>query len=194
MKTINGWRPISEYCREKYDWVLIMYSDGYYWCVPDVAEMRVDGYWYNRAGSLIDQNIFDVLLFFDMGQLEIKEKNENPEESESKKADWIWNTLSGCSQYGGAELFEKVEKALGFKLFCWQKSYIADGSFRCYGKTTAEILRELLTDIDGEPLDYTKMSATKKRGWYIREVISIKQKLNDAGISTRKVRLRGSES
>ena len=69
-KHTTGWRPISEYSREKYDWVLVKYFDGAYECVPEVAEMRVDGKWYNRAGTLIDPDIFDVGYFFDMQQLD----------------------------------------------------------------------------------------------------------------------------
>ena len=38
---------------------------------------------------------------------------------------------------------EDVEKALGFKLFIWQKTYIEYGVFRQYGETTAKILRLL---------------------------------------------------
>lgn len=68
---IVGWRPISEYSREKYDWVLVKYFDGSYECVPEVAEMRVDGKWYSRSGALIP-DIFDVKYFFDMQQLDKK--------------------------------------------------------------------------------------------------------------------------
>ncbi len=65
----NGWQPISEYSRKKYDWVLVKYFDGSYECVPEVAEMRVDGKWYSRSGALIP-DIFDVKYFFDMQQLD----------------------------------------------------------------------------------------------------------------------------
>lgn len=68
-KHIVGWQPISEYSREKYDWVLVKYFDDSYDCVPEVAEMRVDGKWYNRSGALIP-DIFDVKYFFDMQQLD----------------------------------------------------------------------------------------------------------------------------
>ena len=71
-KHIVGWQPISEYSREKYDWVLVKYFDGSYECVPEVAEMRVDGKWYNRSGALIP-DIFDVKYFFDMQQLDSRE-------------------------------------------------------------------------------------------------------------------------
>lgn len=66
-----GWRPISEYSRDKYDWVLIKYFDGDFECVPEVAEMRVDGKWYGRSGAEIP-DIFDVRYFFDMQQLDQK--------------------------------------------------------------------------------------------------------------------------
>lgn len=69
-KHIVGWRPISEYSRDKYDWVLVKYFDDPLECVPEVAEMRVDGKWYNRTGALIDPNVFDVRYFFDMRQLD----------------------------------------------------------------------------------------------------------------------------
>lgn len=65
-----GWRPISEYSRDKYDWVLVKYFDDPLECVPEVAEMRADGKWYNRTGALIDPNVFDVRYFFDMHQLD----------------------------------------------------------------------------------------------------------------------------
>lgn len=69
---IVGWRPISEYSRDKYDWVLVKYFDGSYECVPEVAEMRVDGKWYGRSGALIP-DIFVVKYFFDMQQLDSRE-------------------------------------------------------------------------------------------------------------------------
>lgn len=71
-KHIVDWRPISEYSRDNYDWVLVKYFDGSYECVPEVAEMRVDGKWYNRAGALIP-DVFDIKYFFDMQQLDSRE-------------------------------------------------------------------------------------------------------------------------
>ena len=34
------------------------------------------------------------------------------------------------------ELFKRIEAALGFNLFVWQKSFIVMGHFRQYGETT----------------------------------------------------------
>lgn len=69
-KHAMGWRPISEYSREKYDWVLVKYFHESFECLPEVAEMRVDGKWYSRTGALIDPDIFEVKYFFDMQQLD----------------------------------------------------------------------------------------------------------------------------
>lgn len=63
----RGWQPISNYTREKYDWVLIKYFDGDFECVPVVAEQRTDGKWYDHNSQEIP---FDVRYFFDMQQLD----------------------------------------------------------------------------------------------------------------------------
>ena len=68
----GGWQPISEYCRDKYDWVLIEYFDGEEECVPQVAELRSDGKWHVSTdfdGDFIIPPNFDVRYFFDMQQL-----------------------------------------------------------------------------------------------------------------------------
>jgi len=79
----------------------------------------------------------------------------------------------------------KVEKALGFKLFIWQKTFIERGIFRRYGATTAEILRDLLS-VSALPLDYTK-NMEPRGEIYKRELREIKSKLDQAGIATRTV-------
>lgn len=61
----NKWKPISEYNREKYDWVLIKYYDGDYECVPEVAEQRCDGKWYTSEREIP----FKIKYFFDMQEL-----------------------------------------------------------------------------------------------------------------------------
>jgi hypothetical protein len=71
MINVNGWRPISEYDRNKYDWVLVKCKDGEDWCVPVVAEMRADGKWYGM-GKLCNSFLpFYPMVFFDMQQLDI---------------------------------------------------------------------------------------------------------------------------
>ena len=64
-KEKNKWKPISEYDRKKYDWVLVKYFDGDYECVPEVAEKRSDGKWYTSEEEIP----FEVKYFFDMQEL-----------------------------------------------------------------------------------------------------------------------------
>lgn len=68
-----GWRPISEYSRDKYDWVLVKYFDGEEECVPQVAELRSDGKWHVSTdfdGDFTIPSWFDIRYFFDMQQLD----------------------------------------------------------------------------------------------------------------------------
>ena len=50
--------------------------------------------------------------------------------------EWIYGELTGEDK----EIFGKIEEALGFKLFAWQKSFLLTGRFRRMGATTAECL------------------------------------------------------
>lgn len=84
------------------------------------------------------------------------------------------------------EMFEAVENALGFKLFFWQKSYIATGNFRCYGATTAEVLKMLL-DIENEPIDYTKPARSQIEKVFRDDLKKIQYRLAASGIKTRRV-------
>lgn len=84
------------------------------------------------------------------------------------------------------QTIQAVERALGFKLFVWQKAFINRGEFRQMGATTAKILRELL-NVSGEPIDYSRPSASKWDQFYREELRRIKCKLDEAGIPTRLV-------
>lgn len=97
---------------------------------------------------------------------------------------WIYRQIP-TSPYMEKQL-EAVEKALGFKLFVWQKTFIVTGHFRQYGKTTAEILKDLL-DTDDEPLDYSARPENIRAQFYRDETRKIKEKLDTAGIITRTV-------
>lgn len=97
---------------------------------------------------------------------------------------WIYRQIP-TSPYMEKQL-EAVEKALGFKLFVWQKTFIVTGHFRQYGKTTAEILKDLLA-IDDEPLDYSARPGNARAQFYRDETKKIKEKLDAAGIITRTV-------
>ena len=85
--------------------------------------------------------------------------------------------------------FAAVEAALGFKLFFWQKTYIENGFFRCYGRTTAEILRDL-SQIDEPPLNLIRYRMRDRQArWYCEELLRVKEALTAAGVPTREVLL-----
>lgn len=72
------WKPIEQYEKPKYDWVLVKYYIGpNFECIPAVAEKRF-GKWYNRNDEEI---IGDVRYFMDMQQLdklkELKDRKYN---------------------------------------------------------------------------------------------------------------------
>lgn len=83
------------------------------------------------------------------------------------------------------QLFERIEKALGFKLFFWQKSYIAHGQFRRYGATTAHILKDLV-DLRNGPIDRSR-AFSRQDEFYTHELRKIKEQLELAGIDTNTV-------
>lgn len=100
-----------------------------------------------------------------------------------KNMEWIYAPINEPDL---ENTLEAVEKALGFKLFVWQKTFIATGVFRRYGATTAWILQELLA-VDDEPLNYTTRPTSRRDDFYRAELLKIKEKLEAAGIPTRKV-------
>ena len=60
------WKPIEEYDKGNYDWVLVKYFDRDYECIPCVAEKRF-GKWH----SIDEKEIrFDVKYFMDMQQID----------------------------------------------------------------------------------------------------------------------------
>ena len=101
-----------------------------------------------------------------------------------KNMDWIYRTVPMDPEL--EKTLEAVEKALGFRLFVWQKTYIERGCFRQYGATTAEILRDLL-NVSEAPLDYTRKQSSRMQSVYREELRKIKEKLDAAGIPTRPV-------
>ena len=103
---------------------------------------------------------------------------------EQDKYQWIFGELPDPEWN---KTFEEVEKALGFKLFHWQKTYVVGVGFRRWGSTTACILRDLLWDAEKSPIDYTKPASSKTDEFYRSELLKIKEKLDKAGIKTRAV-------
>lgn len=110
-------------------------------------------------------------------------------ENEKKKTEdleWIYHIPE--KNYGIVD-FDVVEKALGFRLFGWQKDYIITGcayASRRTGKTTAEILHQLLS-VDEEPIDFSKPAPIKRIDIIRQYYRDIWEKLRDAGIPMRPV-------
>lgn len=109
---------------------------------------------------------------------------ESEELNMEKIPEWIYAPTNFSPEL--EKTFAAVEKALGFKLFIWQKTFIANTTYRRSGRTTAEILRDLL-NVSKPPLDYTKPVAGHMERFYREETREIKAKLDAAGIPTRTV-------
>ena len=86
-------------------------------------------------------------------------------------------------------LFERIEEALGFKLFIWQKTCIMGLGYRQSGQTTAEILKTLVGDRISAPV-YLERPKNNREDFYQQELIEIKRKLDAADIISRHVERR----
>ena len=85
--------------------------------------------------------------------------------------------------------FDAVEKALGFRLFSWQKEYIDLGcgyADRRTGRTTAQILHHLL-NIDEKPIDFCMPPLSRREAIAKQNYRDIWEKLHNAGIEMRPV-------
>lgn len=85
--------------------------------------------------------------------------------------------------------FDAVEKALGFRLFGWQKDYILSGcayAGRRTGKATAEILHQLLS-VNEEPIDFSRPARDNQAYIFKMGCHTIWEKLQKAGIEMRPV-------
>lgn len=83
------------------------------------------------------------------------------------------------------EIFEKIEKALGFRLYSWQKSYIYTGHFRRIGSSTAECLKRLL--FNDTPIDFSEKPRSMKEDCERSSMIRIYNTLQEAGIKTNPI-------
>lgn len=102
---------------------------------------------------------------------------------------------------GTEPMLKRVEDALGYKLFIWQKTMITRGTERKSGKTTGHILRNILNDIDSTPMDFRTINSARqfvedartpeRIKLYICETRKIYKKLVAAGIPVRKVIFEG---
>lgn len=107
----------------------------------------------------------------------------------SKNAEWIYDPVPEETSYPElGKLIKDVEKALGFKLFYWQKCYIMTEKYRQTGDTTAKVLRALLLQTD-KPIDFRYAALTNAEGYFRSELLKTKKILDDAGVKTRDVLL-----
>lgn len=104
---------------------------------------------------------------------------------DDKPPEWLYH--SPYERHGWVD-FDAVEKALGFRLFGYQKSYILRQGFRQMGRTTAEMLR-LLFDKEqyDNPIDFSKPARNHQKLIFRYQFRDIWEKLHDAGIPMRPV-------
>lgn len=134
-----------------------------------------------RGKEIVGHEVeYSALIFIE----EVGETKEPEKEATGQQESWIYRPLN--TDPDTERKLEAVEKALGFKLFIWQKTFIERGVFRQYGETTARILKDLL-DVKAQPLDYTEPCGSVRENFYRMETKSIKEKLDNAGIATRAV-------
>lgn len=120
---------------------------------------------------------------------ELKEKSKKDFISikiEEGSPEWVYHAPK---EYCCTVNFDAVEKALGFRLFGWQKDYIlSDCAYagRRTGKTTAVILHQLLS-VNEEPIDFSRPSPSKRMVIFRQDFRDIWEKLRDVGIPMRPV-------
>lgn len=96
------------------------------------------------------------------------------------------------------EKIEKIEKAFGFALYDWQKSYLKGEANRKYGergngKTFAYCLRLLLSDGEQIRCEELRRYADELHGpnypkWFTRYCIDINKTLVNNGFKTRLIK------
>jgi hypothetical protein len=119
---------------------------------------------------------------------ELKEKSKKDFMSikiEEEPPEWIYHSpWEGCSTID----FDAIEKALGFRLFGWQKSYILHQGYRRMGRTTAEILQMLFDKEQYDnPIDFSEPPRNKRLAIFRQQFREIWEKLRNAGIEMRPV-------
>ena len=109
-------------------------------------------------------------------------------ENEKKKTEDLERIYHSPFERASWVDFDAVEKALGFRLFGYQKSYILGQGFRQMGRTTAEILRMLFDKEQYDnPIDFSKPPRNKRQQLFRNDFYDVWNKLNSANIKMRKV-------
>lgn len=99
--------------------------------------------------------------------------------------DWLHMSFPGHE-----ELFQKIEKALGFKLFTWQKSFLITGEYRRIGDTTARSIKQLLED---KEINLQIPPRNARQRFEQNELLRIYDMLKPTGLIKAKVKVRGKE-
>ena len=115
----------------------------------------------------------------------MREGNYENEKKKTENLEWIYHIPE--ENYGIVD-FDVIEKALGFRLFGYQKSYILHQGFRRMGRTTAEVF-QMLFDKDqyDNPIDFTEPPRNKRLRIFRQQFREIWEKLRDAGVEMRPV-------
>lgn len=98
--------------------------------------------------------------------------------------DYLRYHNSYCTPYE-EEKFKEIEKALGFDLFIWQKTFISMGVMRQTGETTARCLRALV--FKDHPIDFSMPPKSAKERCERYSMLQIYEKLNNEGIQTNPI-------
>lgn len=88
------------------------------------------------------------------------------------------------------EMFQKIEKALGFKLFTWQKTFLIVGEYRRIGDTTARSIKQLLEDRE---INLQIPPRNARQRFEQKELLKIYDQLKPTGLIKAKVKVRGKE-
>lgn len=80
------------------------------------------------------------------------------------------------------DLFDFIENKLGIRLYTWQKTYIAYGTYRQSGLTTAKILRLLFNPCHKLVIDLTGFPRSPELKFERDEMIRIYKELKDQKI------------
>lgn len=137
-------------------------------CIKNLKKIRHDGMQFDAC---LSKAISDLEEF----------------EEYKKKYGWIFNYSNIVAKHD----WDMIEKALGFKLFVWQKMWVDDlcdvyGQRRT-GKAVADCLKMLLAGDMSEPIDMS-MPPTNAQNRAFRDTLQdIKKKLDEAGVETRTV-------
>lgn len=126
----------------------------------------------------------------DLTRLEYELKEKSKEDFMSIKIEegvpeWIYHAPK---ENNDSVDFDAIEKALGFRLFAWQKSYILHQGFRRMGRSTSEVLQMLFNKEQYDnPIDFTEPPRNKRLRIFRQQFREIWEKLRDAGVEMRPV-------